>query len=149
MSLETDAWIHVGHILGFVLWVGGLLAVAALLRAHEGADAASRPGILGIARSTAILMDVGATLTIALGLVMAFKSPMYPNTAFKTGGWLHVKLALVVVGIIVPHGLIRRRIAALKRDAKPGPLPGWIVPLLLVAAIAVIALGANPFLLRK
>ena len=149
MSLETDAWIHVGHILGFVLWVGGLLAVAALLRAHEGADAASRPGIVGIARSTAVLMDVGATLTIALGLIMAFKSPMFPNTAFKTGGWLHVKLALVVVGIIVPHAVLRRRIAALKREAKPGPLARWIVPVLLLAAVAIIALGANPFLLRK
>jgi len=149
MSLETYAWLHVGHVLGFTLWVAGLLAVASLLRAHEGADAASRPGLVGAARSMALIMDLGATLAIAIGLVMAIKGPNYPNTAFKTGGWLHVKLALVVVGLLAPHGIMRAKIGKLRRSTQTGALASWVIPVILVCAAAAIALGANPTLLRK
>jgi uncharacterized membrane protein len=149
MSFETYAWLHVGHVLGFTVWVGGLLAVAALLRAHEGADAASRPGIVTAGRAMALLMDIGATLAIAIGLWMALKGPNYPNTAFKTGGWLHVKLLLVVLGLIAPHGIMRAKLGKLHRGTKTGALPAWVIPVVLVAAAGAIALGANPTLLRK
>jgi uncharacterized membrane protein len=149
MSIETDLWLHVAHIVGFTLWVAGLLASASLLRAHEGADAASRPGMISAARSMAAIMEVGATLAIAAGLTIAFASPRYPNTAFKTGGWLHVKLLLVVLAILVPHGLVRAKIAKLRRGTTTKPLPGWVIPAILAGAVAIIALGAHPLLLRK
>lgn len=149
MSFETSSWLHVGHVLGFTTWIGGLLAVAALLRAHEGADAASRPGVITASRNMALVMDLGATLAIAVGLIVAFKDPKYPNTAFKTGGWLHVKLAVVVLGLLVPHGMMRAKIGKLRRGTQTAPLASWVIPGILLAAAVVITLGAHPTLLRK
>jgi uncharacterized membrane protein len=149
MSFETLSWLHVGHVLGFTVWVAGLVAVAALLRAHEAADAASRPGVILAARNMALLMDLGATLAIAIGLIMAFNSQQYPNTAFKTGGWLHVKLAVVVLGLLVPHGMMRAKIGRLRRGAQTGRLASWVFSVILLAAAVAISLGANPTLLRR
>jgi uncharacterized membrane protein len=149
MSFETYGWLRVGHVLGFTTWVAGLLAVAALLRVHEGADAASRPGAITAARNMAMMMDLGATLAIAMGLVIAFKGPMYPNTAFKTGGWLHAKLALVVVGLLVPHGMMRAKIGKLRRGTRTAALAGWVIPVVLLCAAGAITLGAHPTLLHK
>jgi uncharacterized membrane protein len=149
MSIETARWLHVGHILGFTVWVGGLLAVAALLRAHEGADAASRPGVLTAARNMAMVMDLGATLAIAMGLLIAFKAPQYPNTAFKTGAWLHVKLTVVVLGLFATHGMMRAKIGKLRRGSQTTPLPSWVIPVILLAVAVVVTLGAHPTLLRK
>lgn len=149
MSFETYAWLHVGHVLGFVLWVAGLVAVIALLHAHTAADAASRTGLVTGARAMAMIMDLGATLAIALGLVMAFKGPNYPNTAFKSGAWLHIKLTVVVLGIIAPHGMVRAKLGKLHRGTQTTPLAGWVLPAVLAAAAVAIVLGANPTLLRK
>jgi uncharacterized membrane protein len=149
MSFETSSWLHVAHILGFTAWIGGLLAVAALLRAHEGADAASRPGVITAARNMALVMDLGATLAIAVGLIVAFKAPQFPNTAFKTGGWLHIKLLVVVLGLVVPHGMMRAKIGKLRRGTQTAALATWVIPVILLAAAVVITLGAHPTLLRK
>ena len=146
MSSDTYVWVHLAHIIGFTVWVAGLVAVAALLRAHEGADAASRPGIVTAARGMALIMDLGATLAIAIGLWLAFKSPRFPNTAFKSGGWLHVKLVLVVVGLLAPHGMMRAKIGKLRRGAKTTALPAWVIPVILVGAIGAIVLGASTLL---
>jgi uncharacterized membrane protein len=149
LDADTYAWMHILKILGFVLWVAGLVAAAGLLRVHEGADAASRPGIINGTRIMVGLMEAGSTIAIGVGLLLAFKSPRFPTNAFATGGWLHVKLLLVVLGLLVPHILIRIKIGKLRRDAKAPPLPGWVLPVVLAAAAAVIVLGAHPTLLRK
>ena len=148
MSADTYLWLKTAHIIGVVWWVAGLVAVAALLRAHAGVDAASRPGLVTAARSTALIMEVGSLLAIAIGLTLAFKSPMYPRTAFKTGAWLHVKLTIVVLGLLVPHILMRIKIGKLRRDVRTKPLAAWVIPVLLLAAAGAITLGANTALLR-
>lgn len=149
MSFDTYAWVKVAHIIGFTVWVGGLLSVAALLRAHEGADAASRPGMVTAARGMALIMDLGATLAIAMGLWLALKSPRFPHTAFKSGGWLHIKLTLVVLGLLATHGLMRAKIGKLRRGTKTTALPAWVIPVVLVCAIGAIVLGAHPTLLHS
>jgi putative membrane protein len=138
-------WAKVVHIIGFVLWIAGTWAGIWLLKAHAQVDAASRPALVGAERKVGASMDAGATLALIGGFAMAFGST--PN-AFSTGGWLHAKLTLVVLGIFSVHGLVRGRMRKF-RNGDLTPLPGWVVPVLLVATIAVIALGANPTLLRK
>ena len=34
MSIETNQWLLVGHIVGFVVWIAGLVATLLLLRVH-------------------------------------------------------------------------------------------------------------------
>jgi uncharacterized membrane protein len=82
-------------------------------------------------------MDMGALFAIAAGFYIAFaQTPI----AFKTGGWLHVKLTLVVLGPLAIHGYTRVKIKRLRRG-EAAPLPSFIYPLtlILVAAIVIVA----------
>jgi putative membrane protein len=148
MDAQVFDWIRIAHIIGFVLWIGGLLSTLSLLKAHVEVDAASRPALTRIELATALIMDIGATLAIAAGLFLAFKSPKFPTTAFGNGGWLHVKLTIVVLTVLALHGMARAKIKKFKRG-EIKPLPGWAVPVLLLAVAAIVTLGAHPTLLRK
>ncbi len=145
LSPSLYLWVKVVHLLGIVLWISGIWAGIWLLKAHANVDAVSRPAMVGAERKVGASMDAGATLALIGGLLMAFGGPI---NAFKTGGWLHIKLTLVVLGIFSVHGLVRGRMRKF-RNGDLTPLPGWVVPVLLVSVIGSIALGANPMLLRK
>ena len=145
MSLETYNWLRVGHVIGFVGWIAGMVAVLSLLRVHAAVEGAAREALGRQERKTAIIMDLGATIAIVCGLWLAFGPAV---NAFKTGGWLHVKLALVAIFLLGTHGWARVQIKRF-RQGRVRHVPGWLLVLVLVAAAAVIALGANPTLLRK
>ena len=145
MTPTTYQWVKVAHILGFVLWSSGLLTGLFLLRAHAAIEASARNALVPIERVVGIVMDAGATFAIAAGFVMAFGTT---PIAFKTGGWLHIKLTLVVVGVLSIHGLLRVKMRKF-RNGDVAPLPSWILPVLLVALAGIIILGAHPTLLRK
>jgi uncharacterized membrane protein len=94
---------------------------------------------------TAMIMDLGATLAMACGFVLAFgNTPI----AFKTGGWLHVKLTLVALTLFAIHGYTRAQVKRFRNGAVK-PLPRALPYVVLVAAAAIIVLGAHPTLLRK
>jgi hypothetical protein len=59
-----------------------------------------------------------------------------------------MKLALVVVGVLSVHGMVRVKMRKY-RNGDVSPLPSWVLPVLLVSLAVIIALGANPTLLRK
>jgi protoporphyrinogen IX oxidase len=145
MSLSLLAWIRVIHVIGIVLWVAGLWGGIWLLKAHANVDAASRPALVGAERKVGASMDAGATLAIIAGFVLAFGST---PSAFKTGGWLHIKLTLVVLGVLSVHGLVRVKMKRF-RNGDLSPLPGWVLPVFLIAIAAIVALGNHPTLLRK
>lgn len=145
LSMSQYQWAVVLHVVGIVLWISGIWAGIWLLRAHASVDAVSRPALVGAERKVGASMDAGATLAIVGGLLLAFGGPI---NAFKTGAWLHIKLTLVVLGVLSIHGLVRGRMAKF-RNGDLRPLPRWVAPVLLVCVLAIIALGANPSLLRK
>jgi len=145
MDPETINWLRVGHVIGFVLWIAGLVAVLELLRVHAAVEGAAREVVARHQRAVAMVMDAGATLTMAFGLWRAFGS--VPNK-FKTGAWLHIKVTLVVLVLLGVHGYARVKMRKF-RSGEVGPIPGWLVYLVLAVAVVVITLGANPDLLRK
>ncbi len=145
MSPTTLQWVKVAHILGFVLWSSGLLTGLFLLRAHAAVEASARNALVPLERVVGIVMDAGATFAIAAGFAMAFGTT---PIAFKTGGWLHMKLTLVVVGVLSIHGLLRVKMRKF-RNGDVAPLPSWMLPVLLIALTGIIILGAHPTLLRK
>jgi len=145
MSIETLSWVRVAHVFGFVVWIGGMLACLSLLHVHALVEGAARDALSRTERSVAMLMDAGATLAIAAGLTMAFEAPI---NAFKTGAWLHVKLTVVVLGLLSAHGMIRAKIKKF-RKGEVKPMPRWLFTAVLACAAVIIALGANPTLLRK
>jgi putative membrane protein len=145
MSIETLDWVRVAHVFGFIVWIGGMLACMSLLYVHTLVEPGARAALTKVERSVAMLMDAGATLAIAAGLTLAFEQT---PIAFKTGAWLHVKLTIVVLVILSAHGMVRARIKKFSRG-ELAPLPRWLFTAVLAAVAVVVALGANPTLLRK
>jgi uncharacterized membrane protein len=105
---------------------------------------AARDATVGLARRLALVMDLGATLAIAMGLWRALK--VVP-TEFANGGWLHMKLTAVVVCILSVHGLARARLGRLRRG-EAAIVPAWAWAVLAVGVLAAITLGSNKALLR-
>jgi putative membrane protein len=145
MEPDTYNWLRVGHVLGFVLWIGGMMAVLQLLRAHGAVEGAARDVLARQERKMAVVMDVGATLTMVCGFVTALGGT---TNYFKTGAWLHIKLTLVALVIIGVHGWTRAQVRRF-RKGQVRPVSPVIMLVVLAAAAAIIMLGAHPGLLRK
>lgn len=145
MDPDTYNWLRVGHVLGFVLWIGGLLALLQLLRIHGAVEGAARDVLARHERKVAVLMDLGATLTMVCGFVSALGGTI---NFFKTGAWLHIKLTLVAVVIVGVHGWARVKVRKF-RNGEVTPVSPVLTYAVLAAAAAIILLGAHQGLLRN
>ena len=145
MSPDTYNWLRVGHVLGFVLWIGGLVAVLQLLRVHGAVEGAARDVLARHERRMAIVMDLGATLAIVTGLVTALGGT---TNYFTTGAWLHIKLTVVALAIFGMHGWARVKVKRF-RHGEVKHVPAATTYIVLAAAAAAILLGAHRDLLRK
>ena len=97
------AWTLVFHILGIVLWIGGLLMTTVLLSRHVQETAPeARAALTRVEKkSMRAMADPGALLVILAGITMIFTNKAY----YLHASWLHFKL-LIVVALIVLHGYI-------------------------------------------
>jgi putative membrane protein len=145
MSIDTQEWLTVGHVFGFVLWIAGVIATLTLLRIHAHVEGPARDVLARQERKTAVLMDLGATLAMVCGFWLAFGTT---PIAFKTGGWLHVKLTIVVLIILGTHGYARVQVKRF-RQGQVKAIPRPLLYVVIVAVAAVITLGAKKDLLRK
>jgi protoporphyrinogen IX oxidase len=126
------AWFTL-HVVGFAAWIAGLVLIGRLLAvAAKEPDATARTRLATLARKNGILADVGALLSIVSGLVMLF--PL----GLLRAPWMHIKLTLVVV-VILLHGWLRVRA---RRASVGGPVSSTpAVPILALVLIAIIALA--------
>lgn len=141
--MSDQTWLLTAHLIGVILWMGSLFTVYWLLRFHTQAPASANDKLVLMERSMAMVMDLGATLAIGCGLAMAFMpGRMHPTgTIFGMAGagWFHIKLTLVVVGILSVHGMLRARVAKFSRGETP-TVPQWIWSLLLVAIVGIVVM---------
>jgi uncharacterized membrane protein len=138
MSPETYAWLKSGHLIGVVLWIGGLFSVYWLLRIHANAPKDMHEKLTLMERSLALMMDLAAALAIGCGLAMVFGQT--PNfLAQPHHGWFHIKLTVVVLGVLSVHGMIRARVGKFGRG-QVSPVPAWIWTLLLASLMAILIL---------
>ena len=98
------------HVLGFLLWVGSMFALAMVLAAHQRAASGARDALVAAEKSIGRAMELGALLAILCGVVMIFTSAA-PVSPLRQP-YLHIKLTLVVV-LIVMHGMVRAKMARL------------------------------------
>jgi uncharacterized membrane protein len=138
MEPETVAWLKAGHLIGVVLWIGGLVSVYWMLRFHVHAPKESHEKLTLMERSLAMMMDIAATLAIGCGLVSALGQD--PNLFTRPGsGYFHIKLLVVVVGVLSVHGMLRARIKKFGMG-KIKDVPGWQWSLLLGSIVAILIL---------
>ncbi len=100
------AWLLVLHVLGFTLWISGLLMASLVLLRHVGvADPQARTSLAGIEKlGLRALADPGATLAILAGiLVVTTNSPYYLHAR-----WLHIKFIFVLL-LIALHVIVGTR----------------------------------------
>jgi uncharacterized membrane protein len=133
-----QAWLLTAHLIGVFMWIGGLFSVYWLLRIHAHAPADVREQLTLMERSLALSMDLAATIAIGCGIALALNQT--PNLFTKPGaGWFHAKLAVVVLGILPVHGLVRARIKRFQMG-KLSPVPQWAWSLLIAAVAAIVIL---------
>jgi len=140
--MNLDAWLPAFHVVGAILWVGGLTAVLALLTIHPRVDESARPTLTAIEKRLALVMDIGSAIAIGIGLWIAIR-----HHEFSHGGWLHIKLTAIVFCILSVHGIARAKLKKFSRgDLRPLPPVVWI--LLLVGVAVASTFGANHTLMR-
>ncbi len=143
MSLETLRWMLVGHVFGWLLWLGPLFGLFHILNAHAAADEAGRAAFGKLGKQTAMTADIGAALAIVFGLIMLIV-PDGGMLIFKAGGFFHIKLTLVAL-LIGTHGYLRVKLKKFSRGEVSAP-PAWLYALMSVAVLAiVIMIIVRPF----
>lgn len=132
------------HVFGFLLWIGSMFALTLAMSAHERASGPARDALIDIQRSMGRAMELGALLAIACGVVMILRSPATVPPLKQP--YLHIKLTLAVL-LIVMHGLVRARMARLRRGEGSAP-PAWLGGLVLLIGAAMIWLAVVKPMLR-
>ncbi len=129
-------WLVAAHLIGVLLWVAGLSTVFWMLRFHTQAPKEAHDKLVLMERSLALAMDLGAALAIIAGLWLAIEIKAFSRPG---GGWFHIKLTLVVLGLLSMHGLLRARVAKFSRGETP-TVPSWAWSVILVAITAIVIL---------
>ena len=143
MSIEALLWIKVGHVFGFVMWVGTLIGSCHVLKAHAQAGGDTKNAFSDLEKGLGIAMDIGATFTLVFGSLLIIL-PVGGTAIFKAGGFMHLKLTLVLL-IIGAHVVLRRKLSQFRKNNIKAP-PGWLFPVINVAVLVIIAMiVAQPF----
>ena len=107
------------HLLGVILWTGGLLNLTRILGYHAREAPAVRPRYSWLEGRLDFLVTVpGAVITVATGVAQAW---LDGSAYFAAATWLQVKLGLVAV-VALLHVWVARRHRALARGPAAAPM---------------------------
>lgn len=113
MSLLSDGLSHLIHYSGFALALGASFAVQRIMASAREHSAAQRAGLEIAARKVILVELIGIFVAIFGGIFAIVLNP----TVF--GPWLHVKLLMVMILLVVSH-LKMFRLARLVRERADG-----------------------------
>jgi uncharacterized membrane protein len=120
------------HVLGALMWIGGLFAFMAFLEATiNEPDKAARERLMKYTRQAAIVPDVGLTIALVFGAHMLFKYKLYQVH------FMHGKLALVAILIgLTVH--LRMKFKKLKAGETVSPPPLALKPMTTLLALGIL-----------
>jgi uncharacterized membrane protein len=120
------------HVIGALMWIGGLFALMAFLDAYAAEpDAPARGRLLKHLRQAAIVPDIGATVAIVFGAHWLAKFKLYQ------AHYMHPKLALVVL-VIALHGYLKSKVRAAKQGKTFRTPPMALKPMLTLTAAGIV-----------
>src|SRR5258708_7851931 len=131
------------HIFGVIYWLGGLLMIASLLARVPEEVGLTKERLLGAARNLfEIGTNVGAAITIALGILLVLMDPSVLRQR-----WLDLKLLMVAV-LLFYHVRFYRRIMFLENNPSHSSRREFrvihgMVSLLLIAILVIAVM--KPF----
>jgi putative membrane protein len=137
-------WLIGFHLIGVVLWMGGLMAFSRILGYQSKELPSVRPRLTFIeGRLNMLVAAPGAVLTIVFGVWLAVQ---HGAAWFRVASWLHYKLALVCA-VVAIHVVLTVKIRQIRRAAPSAPMSRGLyaalhgtVGLLL---IAIVLLATN------
>ena len=108
-------WLKAFHIIFVVTWFAGLFYLPRLFVYHvEASEAVVRERLKIMERRLLMITHVGGVLAVAFGL-FTLAAFAHASRAYLQQGWLHAKLALVVV-LIGYHLMLVRLVRQFARD---------------------------------
>jgi uncharacterized membrane protein len=139
MDSKVYEWLLAGHIIGDFIWVGSMFAVYWLLRFHTHAPKDSHEKLILMERSMALMMDVASALAIGCGIALIFQRAGGSGNIFseKPAGWFHIKLTLVVLGMLSMHGMLRAKVKKFSQGKTP-TVPQWQWTIILSSVVAIV-----------
>lgn len=94
-------WLKAFHVFGVVTWFAGLFYLPRLFVYHaEAVEPALRARFKVMERRLLVMTHIGAAFAIAFGIATLATEPFYLRS-----GWLHVKLALVLL-LVIYHAML-------------------------------------------
>ena len=141
-------WLKAFHVISVVMWFAGLFYLPRLYVYHaEAHDEPGKARFKIMERKLFVMMTIGATLTVALGISVLFVVPGVLRAAWFQMGWLHAKLTLVAV-LIGYHVWCYRLLVAFRNDANRHSRRWYVLfneaPTLLLFAIVILVV-VKPF----
>jgi uncharacterized membrane protein len=138
MDPKVYDWLKSGHLIGDFIWVGAMFAVYWLLRFHTHAPKDSHEKLILMERSMALMMDIAAALAIGTGIALILYRPG-DGTIFseKPAGWFHIKLTVIVLGLLAMHGMLRAKVKKFSQGEIPS-VPQWQWTVILSSVVAVL-----------
>jgi len=117
----TYYWLKWIHVLGMVVYVGGLMTLTRVLaRAVRYENPASREDAFRTYRRMHVFVDWGGLfLMLGAGLVLLIQDPF--GKEYLKQGYFHVKLTCFVVLLVVDVLLSRRLFRMRGDEPQPGP----------------------------
>jgi uncharacterized integral membrane protein (TIGR00701 family) len=113
------SWLLGFHLIGVVLWMGGLLTFSRILGYHSKEAPSVRPRFSFLeGRLNGLVALPGAVLTILFGVLMTVD---YGKAWFRVAIWLHYKLTLVIVVAII-HVVLTVKQRQVARQSPEVPL---------------------------
>lgn len=148
MDPKILLWLKSAHLIALFLWIGGLFAIYWMLRLHAHAPKDAHEKLTLMERSIALSTDIAAAVAMGTGIAMLFR-PEGLLLAQPGAGWLHIKLTLVVLGILPVHGILRGKIKKFGMG-NIAPVPQWLWSLFLAAmTVIVILVIRGPLMFAK
>jgi putative membrane protein len=137
-------WLKAFHVVFMVTWFAGLFYLPRLFVYHVSAsDAVSRTRFVVMERRLFVMTTIGGAGTLVFGISMVLMAPGY-----MAQGWLHAKLALVL--LVIGYQIWCLALMHALRDGRNRHSERWYrlfneAPALLLIGIVILAVVKPSF----
>jgi protoporphyrinogen IX oxidase len=115
--MDGAAWLRALHIMAFTAWMAGMWYLPRLMVYHTGVAVGSEASETFKTMERRLLKAIATpamAVTLLAGVALASVQGQWQD------GWLHAKLALVLL-MLACHGILARHVRRFQADERPRP----------------------------